>query len=79
MMNIVIALAVAAATAAASSAIADPRVHHGAKHQRSHHLHARPATPGQPLFLAPTEHYGGPRYSTCDRINADRMLVGTCR
>ena len=23
--------------------------------------------------------YGGPLYSTCDRINADRMLVGTCR
>jgi hypothetical protein len=23
--------------------------------------------------------YGGPLYSTCDRINSDRMLVGTCR
>ena len=23
--------------------------------------------------------YGGPLYTTCDRINADRMLVGTCR
>ena len=22
---------------------------------------------------------GGPNYTTCDRINRDRMLVGTCR
>ena len=38
---------------------------------------------GQPPYLGPSAypgyHYGGPLYSTCDRINADRMLVGTCR
>jgi hypothetical protein len=27
----------------------------------------------------PGYSHGGPLYTTCDRINRDRMLVGTCR
>ncbi|HEY1540833.1 MAG TPA: hypothetical protein VGG01_00350 [Xanthobacteraceae bacterium] len=65
-----------------TAVVAAPHVHH-VKHHRARHLHARHRTPGQPLILVPAAHqgyrYGGPLYSTCDRINADRMLVGTCR
>jgi hypothetical protein len=81
-MTIVIALAVIGAFAAASPAGAAARVHQGVKHH-SRHLHAHHGAPDQPLILIPVEHpgyrYGGPLYSTCDRINADPMLVGTCR
>jgi hypothetical protein len=86
---IAIALAVIAALAAAAPASADVAARHTVKH-RTHatgHLrvHHRPAGVfyGQPVYLGPAEYpgyrYGGPLYSTCDRINADRMLVGTCR
>ncbi len=78
-ITIVIALAVISAAAPAGAAT---RAHHGVKHH-GRHLHARHGAPGQPLIRVPVEHpgyrYGGPLYSTCDRINADRMLVGTCR
>jgi hypothetical protein len=71
-----------AAVSAASTAAAAPAAHHRVKHH-GRHLRARHVTPGAPLLLAPHEHpgyrYGGPLYSTCDRINADPMLVGTCR
>jgi hypothetical protein len=29
--------------------------------------------------VPPGYSVGGPNYTTCDRINRDRMLVGTCR
>jgi hypothetical protein len=29
--------------------------------------------------VPPGYNIGGPGYTTCDRINRDRMLVGTCR
>jgi hypothetical protein len=81
-VKIVITLTVIGATAAAAPATA--RVHHAAKHRHARHLHARHGAPGRPLrLIIPGVHpgypYGGPLYSTCDRINADRMLVGTCR
>lgn len=77
-----IVVAIAAVAAVAWPACAGQRVHHGVKH-RGHHPHAHRGAPAQPSMAVPTEHpgyrYGGPLYSTCDRINADRMLVGTCR
>ena len=82
-MKTVIALAIIGAMSAGVAAAADPHARHAVKHHRTRHLHARHGTPGHPLLLVPGEHpgyrYGGPLYSTCDRINADRMLVGTCR
>lgn len=79
----VVALAIISAVSAGGAAAATSHVHHAVKHHRVRHLHARHGTPAQPLILVPAEHpgyrYGGPLYSTCDRINADRMLVGTCR
>jgi hypothetical protein len=88
-VKIVIALAVVGAVSgampgamAAPSPAAAARVHHAARHHHRH-LHARHRAPRQPLVLVPSERpgyrYGGPLFSTCDRINADRMLVGTCR
>jgi hypothetical protein len=34
---------------------------------------------GPYVELPPGYSRGGPLYTTCDRINRDRMLVGTCR
>jgi len=31
------------------------------------------------IELPPGYSRGGPNYTACDRINRDRMLVGTCR
>ena len=87
--RIATALAVGAALTSAASAGTDTHARHIVKH-RSHiarhaRVHHRPAGViyGQPVYLGPSEYrgyrYGGPLYSTCDRINADRMLVGTCR
>ncbi len=85
-------LAGALALAAATPAAADPQAKHRAhakmlRHAVRHAHHpARPdAIYGQPFYLGPAGpgvpgyNYGGPMYSTCDRINADRMLAGTCR
>ena len=34
----------------------------------------------RPYYEVPPGYsLGGPNYTTCDRINRDRMLVGTCR
>jgi hypothetical protein len=94
MMKTAMALLAAGALAftAATPAAADPPAKHRA-HARTlrhpvRHAH-RPPGPdliyGRPFYLGPSGpgvpgyNYGGPTYSTCDRINADRMLVGTCR
>jgi len=50
----------------------------------SHHVKHRRATTTAPrsgaaIELPPGYSRGGPLYTTCDRINRDRMLVGTCR
>jgi len=88
-VGIATALAVLAALAAATAAGADPRPRHTARHRthvaRHQGVHHRAAGVfhGQPVYIGPSGYpgyrYGGPLYSTCDRINADRMLVGTCR
>jgi len=33
----------------------------------------------QAIVRPPGYSRGGPMYTACDRINRDRMLVGTCR
>ena len=75
-MRFTTALAVIAVIAAAAPAGADTRAPHTVKHRthvaRHLRVHHRPSD-------HPRYRYGGPLYSTCDRINADRMLVGTCR
>jgi hypothetical protein len=88
-MKIAIAVAAIAALAVSVPPGADARVRHDrtrtahvARHLRAYH-HPAGVIYGEPVYLGPGERpgyrYGGPLYSTCDRINADRMLVGTCR
>lgn len=71
-----------AATAAAADPPAQPptkhRVHGKVPRHTARHAHGRPYYVGHRPGI-PGYNYGGPMYSTCDRINADRMLVGTCR
>ena len=56
---------------------ADARPLHHSRHVHRHVVHRPAYGPyAQPAYLPPS---GPPLYSTCDRINADRMLVGTCR
>jgi hypothetical protein len=73
---------VAAAGAVALAALVDPgpaqaRAPHRAKHPavRTSVVHRD----GPTIGLPPGYSRGGPLYTTCDRINRDRMLVGTCR
>lgn len=61
----------------APASSAQTRVRHQAKHP-----YARAATTPRygHFFEAPPGYsLGGPNYTTCDRINRERMLVGTCR
>jgi hypothetical protein len=67
-----------AATAAAAEPPAKHRVHAKAPRHTARHAYGRPYYVG-PGPGIPGYNYGGPMYSTCDRINADRMLAGTCR
>lgn len=52
---------------------------------QTRHVKHRPVRttihPYYPRYFEPPPGYsvGGPNYTTCDRINRDRMLVGTCR
>jgi len=48
---------------------------------RHHTKHAKARTAVAPRYIERPPGYsqGGPNYTTCDRINHDRMLVGTCR
>jgi hypothetical protein len=60
-------------------------VHSSSPHTRTPHLagHHRATTIAPrseaAIELPPGYSRGGPLYTTCDRINRDRMLVGTCR
>ena len=66
-----------AAILCATAPSADARPLHHPRHIHRHVVYRPGYVPyGQPAYVAPT---GPPLYSTCDRINADRMLVGTCR
>jgi hypothetical protein len=50
--------------------------------QARHHVkHPKVRTMAAPRYieLPPGYSRGGPNYTACDRINHDRMLVGTCR
>jgi uncharacterized membrane protein len=82
---------VASATAAAlvatvsveARAQSDSRRHHGGSHHRHYArgqvVHGAPGYDRRAGTYPPGYNFGGPHYSTCDGINADRMLVGTCR
>jgi len=49
-------------------------------HVKSSSAWTRSGPPRRPAIeLPPGYSRGGPNYTTCDRINRDRMLVGTCR
>ena len=72
----IVAAALAFAWLAPASA-AETRVRHHVKHP---HPRASIAPYRRPsIELPPGYSPGGPNYTTCDRINHDRMLVGTCR
>ncbi len=58
------------------SCSAHPRTRHPAGHHRATTIRPRS---GAAIELPPGYSRGGPLYTTCDRINRDRMLVGTCR
>jgi hypothetical protein len=70
----IVAAALAFAWLAPASA-AETRVRHHVKHPRASIAPYR----GPSIELPPGYSPGGPNYTTCDRINHDRMLVGTCR
>ena len=80
-MNILKRCALFAILCAVASG-AEARTSHHPRHIHRHVVHhSGYGSYGQPIHVAP---YGGrpvgpPLYSTCDRINTDRMLVGTCR
>jgi len=50
---------------------------HKVKHPRGRAAHVTYRRPY--VELPPGYSVGGPNYTTCDRINHDRMLVGTCK
>jgi hypothetical protein len=61
---------------------AEARTLHHPRHSHRHVVqHPGYGPYGQPVYVAPygSRPVGPPLYSTCDRINTDRMLVGTCR
>jgi hypothetical protein len=58
-----------------SPSAAETRVRHHVKHPR---LSVAPYR-GPYIERPPGDSPGGPNYTACDRINHDRMLVGTCR
>jgi len=61
---------------------AEARTPHQPRHTHRHVVHQPGYGPyGQRIYVAPygSRDVGPPLYSTCDRINTDRMLVGTCR
>ena len=76
-MRIFLAMAVAALVCGwfAPASSAQTRVRHHARHP-----YARVSPYDRPsAALPPGYNMGGPNYTACDRINHDRMLVGTCR
>ena len=78
-MRVLVAVAIAAALGLAGAAQSDP-----ADAQTRHVKHRPVRTTIHPYYpryfnLPPGYNPGGPNYTTCDRINHDRMMVGTCR
>jgi len=59
---------------------AHPSAAHAYTHKVKHsHLRSGHVTYRRHIELPPDYIRGGPNYTTCDRINHDRMLVGTCK
>ncbi len=75
-----VAFATAGALALACCVHAAPAAAH-ARHHAKHRSVRTSVVPryGPTIELPPGYSQGGPLYTTCDRINRDRMLVGTCR
>ena len=78
-MRVFAAMAMAGALILAALVHPDP-VQAGAPH-RAKHPPTRTSVYryGRSIERPPGYSRGGPNYTTCDRINRDRMLVGTCR
>jgi hypothetical protein len=78
-MRILVALTIAGGLGLACLARSDPadaqtpRVKHRPV-RTTIHPYRRPY-----VEVPPGYSVGGPNYTVCDRINRDRMLVGTCR
>ena len=77
-MRIFLATAIAVLVCAwlAPASSAQTRARHHARHP---HARASPDYRRPSIVLPPGYSIGGPNYTACDRINHDRMLVGTCR
>lgn len=74
--------AIAAAGALVLAGFVDPSPAQAHAPHHAKHPHARTSVAprhGPYIELPPGYSHGGPLYTTCDRINRDRMLVGTCR
>ena len=76
-MRIFLAMAVAALLCVwlAPAGSAQTRVRHHARHSYARVI----PDYRRSMALPPGYNKGGPNYTACDRINRDRMLVGTCR
>ncbi len=78
-MRIAVATAIAGMLSFASFAQANHADAHP-RHAMHRHRPAAIAPYRRPYAEVPPGYsFGGPSYTTCDRINRDRMLVGTCR
>jgi hypothetical protein len=72
-------IAIAVGVAFACWALSGPAAAH-ARHSKHSHVRTVIVPYHRPyLEWPPGYSHGGPAYTTCDRINRDRMLVGTCR
>jgi hypothetical protein len=77
-MRILLAMVIAGAPGVVWLVQADPAA---AQTRHVKHRPARTMIPYHRRYVEVPAGYtlGGPNYTTCDRINRDRMLVGTCR
>ena len=79
-MRRVTAIVAVGALALAWLAHASPAEAYTRYHVKSSSAWTRTSPLRRPAIeLPPGYSRGGPSYTTCDRINRDRMLVGTCR
>ena len=76
-MKIFTVIVAAGALIVASFAHSDPAEAQARHHTK--HSKARTTVAPRHIGLPPGYSQGGPNYTTCDRINRDRMQVGTCR
>ena len=78
-MTRIVAVATTGVLACAWLAHSSP-AHAHARHVTHSHHRAAVASYRRPYVVRPPGYSpGGPNYTACDRINRDRMLVGTCR